>query len=415
MERVIFDGVWKQYDRHFGSNRFRRLAQTLFSRHPERNEFWALRDVSFRMQEGCSLGIVGPNGSGKTTILRILSGITHIDRGHLRVRGTIAALIALGAGFHPELTGRENIYLNGSILGLSRAEIRSYFDDIVEFANIGEYIDSPVKRYSSGMFVRLGFAVASRLRPDVLLVDEVLAVGDARFQSRCHERINELRKDGTVIILISHDLWAIRHLCQQGLFLNKGVVEAYGPVTETIAAYTKHVEREGLDRVLKAATTDLLETGAACDIEFIDEHGDRISEVAFGESLRMRFFYRCDRPVERPVLVVQATAHNGPCAMTLRSNKENAEWDTLSGEGHIDVTVEDLRLNPGRYAMQCRIKGQGDMVEVASSRFRELFVRPPHIDWAEEDANYLPRAVWSTSVHHADRHRAASREKHPAE
>jgi ABC-type polysaccharide/polyol phosphate transport system ATPase subunit len=231
--------------------RFRKFFASLLGRHPERNEFWALQDISFQLQEGESLGIIGPNGSGKTTLLRLLSGISRINRGHLLVRGTVSALIALGAGFHPELSGRENIYLNASILGLRHRMIRKFFDDIVEFADIGEYIDSPVKRYSSGMFVRLGFAVAAQIRPDILLVDEVLAVGDARFQARCHERIAQLRESGTIIILVSHDLWTVRQSCQQGLYIDHGHIRSQGDIATVIAAYNKQIQTEALARLRK--------------------------------------------------------------------------------------------------------------------------------------------------------------------
>ena len=385
------------YDRRYGSNRFRKLLSTLAGRHPERNEFWALQGVSFRLGEGESLGIIGPNGSGKTTILRILSGISYIDRGHVKVRGTISALIALGAGFHPELTGRENVYLNGSIIGLSRGEIRRYFDHIVDFAGIGDYIDSPVKRYSSGMYVRLGFAVAAQMRPDILLIDEVLAVGDARFQARCHERIRELRRDGTIIILVSHDLWAVRQLCGQGILLRHGKVTEHGDISTVIGAYNKTVQEAAMRRLDDArGHDDDHALSASCDLEFRDAAGAKVSEIELGCPLTIRVYYRCDQPVPHPTLTIAATAHNGPCAMVLRSNKVGWSVDALQGEGHIDVTIPQAHLNPGRYAVQCSIKDEKDMVAWATSRFRELYIRPPDAQWASEEGASLPSAEWSS-------------------
>lgn len=384
------------YDRLYGSNRFRRFFSTLIGRHPERNEFWALRDVSFDLEEGKSLGIIGPNGSGKTTILRILSGISHIDRGRVRADGTVSALIALGAGFHPELSGRENIYLNGAILGLKRSEIRKYLDSIVDFAGIGDYIDAPVKRYSSGMFVRLGFAVAAQVRPDILLVDEVLAVGDARFQMRCHERIRQLREQGTVIILVSHDLWAIRQSCQEGIFLYKGEVLERGPISKVIAAYDEMDQLAALKRISEKQTNPGREEEAlrSCDLEFIDTNGAPVTEIGLGEPLTLRLHFRLAEPVKRPTLVLEASAHNGPSAMVLRSRKAGWFVDFLEGDGSVDISIPEMRLNPGRYAFQGTIKDEADLTLFAASRHRELFVRPPSPDWCLENCYYVPEAAW---------------------
>ncbi|NQU43987.1 ATP-binding cassette domain-containing protein [bacterium] len=394
MERVLFENVWKLYDRRYGSNRFRRSWQALMGRHPERHEFWALRDVSFRLEEGRSLGIIGPNGSGKTTTLRILSGISHIDRGHVRVRGTLSALIALGAGFHPELSGRENIYLNGAILGLKHSEIRRYFDDIVDFAGIGEYIDSPVKRYSSGMYVRLGFAVAAQIRPDVLLVDEVLAVGDARFQARCHERIRELRDQGTVIILVSHDMWAVRQSCAEGILIRQGRIEEQGDIATVLEAYNRVVQQESLERLTRHREESAT-AGVSCDLNILNERGETSGEIGLGHPVTFRIRYRADEVIRRPTLVLTASAHTGPCALVLRSRKAGWSVDRLEGNGHVDVTVDEMRLNPGRYAAQCVIKDEHDLTALATSPFRELYVRPPQLDWIKEDCFYVPEAKWS--------------------
>ena len=200
-------------------------------------EFWAVSDVSFELKRGECLGLIGGNGAGKTTLLKMLNGLIKPDKGRIEMRGRVGALIALGAGFNPILTGRENIYVNGSVLGLSRKEIDARFDEIVEFSGLEEFIDTPVQSYSSGMQVRLGFAVATAIEPNILLIDEVLAVGDASFQSKCVNVIKSLQKRGVAIILVSHDLHNILRYCQSGLYLQRGQVAAAGPIDAVTADY----------------------------------------------------------------------------------------------------------------------------------------------------------------------------------
>ena len=200
-------------------------------------EFWAVREVSFEVKRGEALGIIGPNGAGKSTILKLLASITTPSAGEITINGRAAALIEVGSGFHPELTGRENVYLSGSILGMARSEIGRKLDSIIEFAEIPEFIDIPVKRYSSGMYVRLGFAIAAHLEPEILLLDEVLAVGDLAFQKKCLDRVRALRREGRTIIFISHDLNAVEALCDRVLLMQRGEVIAVGPPAEVIGQY----------------------------------------------------------------------------------------------------------------------------------------------------------------------------------
>ena len=200
-------------------------------------EFWAVREVSFEVKHGEALGIIGRNGAGKSTILKLLANITTPSAGEITIRGHVAALIEVGSGFHPELTGRENVYLSGSILGMRRGEIRRKLESIIDFAGIREFIDTPVKRYSSGMYVRLGFSIAAHLEPEILLLDEVLAVGDMAFQQKCLDRVRELRREGRTIIFISHDLSAVEVLCDRVLLIQRGEVIAVGPPAEVIGQY----------------------------------------------------------------------------------------------------------------------------------------------------------------------------------
>jgi ABC-type polysaccharide/polyol phosphate transport system ATPase subunit len=213
------------------------LRRTLgrFRAHPV--EFWALRDVSFQVGRGETLGIIGDNGAGKSTLLKLLSGVTSPTSGQITVRGRMSALIEVGSGFHPELTGRENVYLSGSILGMRRREIAEKLERIIDFAGVRRFIDTPVKRYSSGMYLRLGFSIAAHLEPDILLLDEVLAVGDAEFQAKCLERINELHRNGRTIVFISHDLSAVAYLCRRVLLMSQGRILADGPPRDVIEMY----------------------------------------------------------------------------------------------------------------------------------------------------------------------------------
>ncbi|MFQ5456593.1 MAG: ABC transporter ATP-binding protein, partial [Nitrospirota bacterium] len=202
-------------------------------------EFWAVDNVNFELKRGETLGIIGPNGSGKSTMLKMLNGIFMPDKGRIEIKGRVGALIEVGAGFHPMLTGRENIYVNGSILGMSKKEMDERFDEIVEFADIGDFIDSPVKHYSSGMNVRLGVAVATCLQPEVLLIDEVLSVGDLSFQNKSLRRLAEIRENANAVVFVSHNLEHIRNLCQKVLLINKGKVILYGDSDEVLSRYHK--------------------------------------------------------------------------------------------------------------------------------------------------------------------------------
>src|SRR6266436_1518852 len=230
-----FNRVSKKYNIRANGDSPKRWYRRAFAKRP--GQMWALRNVSFQVNEGEALGIVGHNGAGKTTIMKILSGITTPTSGEITIRGRLAALVEVSSGFHPELTGRENIYLHGAMLGMRRSEIRKKLDSIIEFSGVGQYIDVPVKRYSSGMYVRLGFSIAAHLDPDILLLDEVLAVGDAAFQAKCLSRIAELKEDGRTLVFISHDLAAVEALCERVLLMEGGRLISDGPARQVIDEY----------------------------------------------------------------------------------------------------------------------------------------------------------------------------------
>lgn len=243
---VSFEGVWKKYRRGEHHDTLRDVLLSFARRRPRRSrngiaddEFWAVRDVSFEVRPGETLGIIGANGAGKSTVLKLLTRILRPNRGHVRVEGRIGALIEVSAGFHPDLTGRENIYLQGSLMGMRRAMIEEKFDQIVEFSGIEQFLDTPVKRYSSGMNARLGFSIAAHLDPDVLIIDEVLAVGDFRFQQRAFGRLEELARGGRPVVVVSHQLDRIEQLCSKAILLVAGQVHTAGTPAECVSAYLR--------------------------------------------------------------------------------------------------------------------------------------------------------------------------------
>jgi lipopolysaccharide transport system ATP-binding protein len=233
------------------TNKFKSFGKGLINLQPHssnlqhsREEFWALKDISFEVKQGESIGVIGRNGAGKTTLLKLLGRITEPTTGRIAIKGRVASLLEVGTGFHPELTGRENIFLNGAILGMSKAEIRKKFDEIVDFAEMEKFLDTPVKRYSSGMYVRLAFAVAAHLEPEILLVDEVLAVGDVQFQKKCIGKMEEVGKEGRTVLFVSHNTTAVQTLCTLGLLLVGGALEYSGPAGECIAKYLQENDKE---------------------------------------------------------------------------------------------------------------------------------------------------------------------------
>jgi len=257
----------------------------------EKEEFWALKDVSFSVQPGEVVGVIGRNGAGKSTLLKILSRITEPTKGRVTLRGRVASLLEVGTGFHPDLSGRENIFLNGAILGMSRREISGKFDEIVAFAEVEKFLDTPVKRYSSGMYVRLAFAVAAHLEPEILIVDEVLAVGDSAFQQKCIGKMQAVaRSEGRTVLFVSHNLSAIRQLCPRSIFLRQGRVAAYGE-TETVVADYFHpsqvgtAQGGGIERVRTSFLPEL-------DLALVAADGTPLAQVASGQEARLRISYR---------------------------------------------------------------------------------------------------------------------------
>ncbi len=313
-----------------------------------RKEFWAVDDVSFELRKGETLGLIGPNGAGKTTLLKMLNGIIIPDKGNLQIKGRVGALIQLGAGFHPQLTGRENIYINGAILGMGKREIDKKFDAIVEFADIGNFLDTPVKHYSSGMYVRLGFAVAVHCEPEILLVDEVLAVGDLAFAYKCHTKMSEFRLNGGSVVMVTHNMQAIRNICKQVLWLNNGRIKEIGEVHHVCDLYETYTITNGKhnqDRVGIRLHYD--ETVEISKVEFLCENGQ--NSIKLGDPLKIRIHYKTSRIVNNPVFIVSIYSVTQVLISTHYSHFDGYGIESISGEGYVEYMVESPILATGRY------------------------------------------------------------------
>lgn len=334
---VTVDGVWKQY--RLGTRR-------------RSDKFWALKDVRFNVPQGASFGVIGRNGAGKSTLLKVLAGITAPTRGRITIGGRTAALIEVGSGFHPELTGRENVFLSGAILGMRRREIAANLASIVDFAGVGVFIDTPVKWYSSGMYVRLGFAIAAHLQPEILLVDEVLAVGDAEFQLKCLERIRDLRSQGVTIIFISHDLTTVEELCDEAVLLDKGEIVASGDPAAVVAQY--HRTLVAADRGSAEQLGDLPRFTAdgsplkVTNLSLSGARGERQIGFRTGEPITVSLKYTAGRPTRDIVFEVSYYSSDG---RTLYATATNAQRpaDVRPPGGAIHFTCAALPLQPGAY------------------------------------------------------------------
>ncbi|MDD4938658.1 MAG: ABC transporter ATP-binding protein [Candidatus Omnitrophica bacterium] len=314
-----------------------------------KNEFWAVDNVSFEVKRGETLGLIGPNGSGKTTLLKMLNGIFWPDKGKIMVNGRVGALIAVGAGFHPLLTGRENIYINGAILGMKKREIDKKFDSIVEFADIGDFLESPVKHYSSGMFVRLGFAVAVHCEPEILLVDEVLAVGDVNFQHKCLRRMADMM-ESCAVIMVSHNAQVIRFICDNALFLNKGQMKFLGPAAEGIDEYIDFMVQKALpehDKMkLNASYSPKVKIE---EVRFCDAGGNQIRDVNSGEALNIDCRVKVTEPIPRAILGVAFYLDAHERSFICYSSQIGRYFDLSAGTHIFRTRIPELKLKKGVY------------------------------------------------------------------
>jgi lipopolysaccharide transport system ATP-binding protein len=317
-------------------------------------EFWALKDISFEVRRGQVLGIIGRNGAGKSTLLKILSRITLPTQGRVRIIGQVASLLEVGTGFHPELTGRENILLNGAILGMSRREIRAKFDAIVSFADIERFLDTPVKRYSSGMYVRLAFSIAAHLTPDILIVDEVLAVGDVAFQKKCLGKMHDVAEAGRTVIFVSHNLAAVMELTDRVLWIERGHLQANGPSRQMISSFLKSTRESsrGVNDLSIYRRSNYCENGCV-EISSLTVCGDNIgvASIEMGHPLVIELGITAHRPVESGIIVIHVLNEQLEVITALHSQDAGYEFSLKPGNHKICCRVPAAPLIPGNYLL----------------------------------------------------------------
>ena len=339
------------------------LKATLLAGHRTRyEEFWALRDVSFEIPTGETFGIVGGNGSGKSTLLKVLAGILRADEGSAVARGRLSALLELGAGFHPELTGRENVYLNGSILGFTSREIRNLFDDIVEFAELEQFIDEPVRNYSSGMYMRLGFSVAIHVEPEILLVDEILAVGDLTFQKRCLDRFARLRDEGRTIVVVSHDLDMIGRLCDSSVWINKGELASVGSSSSVLEDFISHDENSDVNVSDQSHQLRLKPDDLVKSLDLVDVNGHSMSSTASGQPALIRVRYDADKAGEPVTVALGLYRADGTHVSSINSGATTSAGNDV-GVIEVDYEMSSLPVQSGTYEISIALHSR-DMTKV---------------------------------------------------
>ena len=380
----------------------------LFRReHRPQDYFWPLRDVSFSVYPGDSVGILGPNGSGKSTMLKLVTGILEPTEGQITLRGQVASLLELGAGFHPDLTGRENIFLNGSVYGFSRKQMQARLESIIDFAELGDFIDTPVKHYSSGMYVRLGFSVAIHTDPDVLIVDEVLTVGDQVFQQKCLERIYDMKRAGVAIILVSHSLADVQRLCDRAIWLDQGLVRADGPSIGVVDEYLadandryyqqrrkREVEKPP-DEFTIQTTPQRWGTGDAviAKVEILGKDGTTPEYFRTGDMLRLRVHYKTRKPIDTPTFGLAIYRRDGAHVNGPNSIDAGYRVPQIDGGGVMEYTIDALPLNPGHFELTAAIYNHDSSVAMDHHhRLYRFEVRSPTLRH-EEGIVHIP-ATW---------------------
>jgi lipopolysaccharide transport system ATP-binding protein len=344
---------------------------------------WALKDVDFKVQRGEILGIIGRNGAGKSTLLKLLSRTTAPTRGNIKVKGRIASLLEVGTGFHPELTGRENIYLNGAILGMTKLEIKKKFDEIVDFAGVERYIDTPVKRYSSGMYVRLAFAVAAHLESEILVVDEVLAVGDTEFQKKCLGKMGDVAHSGNkTILFVSHDLTAVSKLCQKGILLEQGMIKAQGQIDEVLNEYLLSDSKSKSEFVFENSPSVLTQEAYVQKVQLLDLEDRPIKEVKLGQPWKMKVFFKVNQTMSDFVAGVGFETNLGMPIRTVWS-------DALAvNRGEYCATFEEREIlySSGEYKIIIGLSNNGRTIHYSDD---VVVLRISEIGELTQDSSYL--------------------------
>ena len=363
---IIVNAVGKQYIRSHAGNpkTFHEAFIQGFRWMKSIERVWALHDINFQIATGRMVGVIGRNGSGKSTLLRLLGRIGHPDRGTIQIHGRVRALLDLGVGLHPDLTGRENIFINAVIAGLTRREVERQFDSIVDFAELAEYINSPLRTYSTGMRMRLGFAIAAHTLPDILLIDEVLAVGDVSFQRKCLDRIDQFKKEGCTIVFVSHDEDQIKKICDEVIYLRKGELIAWGEPDVVVGRYLADSREEIKNitptdhAVVDAATEGKLKPHEnrfgsfqmkIINVKLLNEEGVSIRELLTGESLILEIDYNAPQPIQSPFFGVTIERDDGLVCVNTTSHNSGHTMPVVQGEGSVALHLKRLDLNSGQY------------------------------------------------------------------
>lgn len=363
MNAIEFNSVWKKFKKGEKFNSIRDAVPNFFKKALKETplkegEFWAVKNVSFEIKRGEVVGVMGPNGAGKSTILKLLSRIIIPSQGDMKIKGRLSALIEVTAGFHPELTGRENVYLNGTILGMRKREIDRKFDEIVEFSGVSEFIDTPVKRYSSGMYSRLGFSVAAHMDPEILLVDEVLAVGDIAFQSKCAQKMRELMSSGATIILVSHQLNLIQSICKRVILLQNGEVVNDGTVEEVLPHYQNLVyQKSEEDLRSKINSHDErvhVNTNTLVKVDHLSILSDGQNKEKFqvNDPLNVKVELTAQDKIEEPIFMLEILRADGVLCCSTRTDEEGFNVETLEGKKTININLGKILLSPGIYMVK---------------------------------------------------------------
>ena len=379
------------------SNTLRRVLKPDYQEARQRQTIWALRDVSFELSKGESLGLIGQNGAGKSTLLKLLANVTRPTYGQIEINGRLSALIELGTGFHPELTGRENIYLNGTILGLSRHELRRRFDEIVDFSELEQFLDTPVKRYSSGMTVRLGFSVAAFIDPEVLLVDEVLAVGDASFRQKCMDRIQALLKNGTSIVFVSHNLYMVQAVCPESIYIKHGKIKSHGMTPDVINMYERDLHEE---KAQKIESEKSMQIPHKLDVEIkevkvLSMDGLELPEEYSGSQIvELQIHYRTYHTSGKANAVVRIVRSDGVTCCMMRTSIDQFDLVLDEGNGEISINLEPLQLTGGSYFIDARITNQAESVVLAPGFSNWFYVSGESLSSGKQSGVFEPRRQW---------------------
>ncbi|MBI5208118.1 MAG: ABC transporter ATP-binding protein [Candidatus Firestonebacteria bacterium] len=333
-----------------------------------KEDFWALKDINFEIEQGERIGIIGRNGAGKSTLLKILSRITDPTTGRIKIKGRISSLLEVGTGFHPELTGRENIYLNGAILGMNKIEIRKKFDEIVSYAEVEKFLDTPVKRYSSGMYLRLAFAVAAHLESEILLVDEVLAVGDAAFQRKCLNKMKEVGQNGRTVLFVSHNMAAIASLTSKCCLMEQGKLKLFSSSDEVITNYLSSAQ--SLLSIPLSERKDRSGNGKICfiDCKILDEHGNPVDTVSSGQKIKFYFKYKSkEKQLPKNIsIAIAITNSTGIKICTFWNYLSGNEFQEISSEGYFICELPEVPFFSGLYSFGIYAEVSGELADAVS-------------------------------------------------